>query len=375
MRKQVLRKFIITFVFELFLFLMLFRIGLAQNYERQFFLQDEQDTYQLTLSITSSLYEYYQQKNHLLTQNNFATFVTPYSMALVAADVRSVFPSEEGYVNAALMLVHQIPYQIIEEPKYPVETIIKNQGDCDLLSYVCASLLKAQDLDVVLFYYETESHMNVGVHLPNPPRDARTPSSYVDYAGTRYYMAECTGNDWQNGWRVGECPSELEGAIVTVVPLEGYEQVSPGQVSSSYGTMESSLISLAFSQDLVIEGSTIIISGVVSASTLNGTVTLYASTSENWLAIETVSLDSTGQYTFSWNPMSWGLYYVKASWSGNEEHAGADSAIASIFVVPKFLLLVGGGLVIVVIVSIILLLMYRTTRPQEIQTPTEYQYQ
>ena len=204
MRNQSFKKCATAFVLGLFLFLMFAKIGLAQNYEQKYFLQDRQDTYQLTLSITSSLYEYYQQKSHYLTQDNFASFVTPYSLALVAADVRGVFPSEEGFVNAVLMLVHQIPYRIVEEPKYPIETIIENQGDCDLLSYICASLIKAQDLDVVLLYYETESHMNVGEHLPNPPRDARSSSSYVDYVGTRYYMAECTGNDWQNGWRVGE---------------------------------------------------------------------------------------------------------------------------------------------------------------------------
>ena len=368
MHRQITRKLFVVFVTGFFVILMFSKPCFAQNYEQKYFLLKGHSTYQLTLSITHSLYEYYQQKNHQLTQDNFASFVTPYSMALVAADIRSIFPDDEDFANAVLMLVHQIPYQVVEGVKYPVETIVENRGDCDLLSYVASSLIKAQDLNVVLFYYEQESHMNIGVSLPSPPIDARTAVSYVDYGGTRYYVAECTGDDWRNGWRVGECPPELEEAQVTVVTLEDSEQVAPGQVSSSFGTLESSAITLTVSSSFLMEGDTVIMTGQVSVSNPQGTVTLYAATNDNWFSIGTVELDSNGQYVFSWNPTVWGQYHVKASWSGDAEHAGADSEVISIFVVPKFLVFAGGGLVILVIVAVVLLLMHKTTHPQELQT-------
>jgi hypothetical protein len=63
----------------------------------------------------------------------------------------------------------------------------------------------------------------------------------------------------------------------------------------------------------------------------------------------------------------WGQYEVKASWSGNDEHAGADSNIASLYVVPKVLVFALGGLVIVGIVAVVLGLMYKTTHPADSQ--------
>lgn len=368
MQRKTASKLVAAIVVWSFLILMLSKVCSAQNYEQKYFLLKGQSTYRLTLSITPSLYEYYHQKNHHLTQDSFASFVTPYSLALVAADIRSIFPDEEDYANAVLMLVHQIPYEIVEEAKYPVETIVENNGDCDLLSYVAASLIKSQNLSAVLFYYEHESHMNIGVNLSNPPTNSRTTTSYVDYGGTRYYVAECTGHDWRNGWRVGECPPELEGAQVTVVTLENSEQIAPGQVSSSFGTLEPSAITLTISSNFVIEGSPIVLTGQISVLNSNGTVTLYAATNDNWFAIGTVELNSNGQYVFSWSPTLWGQYHVKASWFGDDEYAGADSRIVSFYVVPEILVFAGGGLAIMAIIGVVLLLMYKTTHPQELQT-------
>lgn len=368
MRRQNAGKLVVIAAVAIFLVLAVSPHSGAQNYEQQYYLQDGHSTYLLTLSVTPSLYEYYQQKNHQLTQHNFAAFVTPYSMAQVAADIRSAFPHGEDFVNAVLMLAHQIPYEIIDEGRYPVETIFENEGDCDLLSYVAASLTNSEGLDTVLFYYEYENHMNIGVNLPSSPENARTAVTYVDYEGTRYYMAECTGSDWQNGWRVGECPPELEDAQITVVTLENCEQVAPGQVSSSFGVMESSLMSLAASSGFVIEGNTVVVSGQVAVSNPEGMVTLYAAAGEGWFVIGKADLGSDGHYVFPWNPTAWGQYRLKASWSGDEEHAGTDSGVVLVYVIPKFLVLAGGGLIVMIVVAIVMLLIYRTTHYQGVQT-------
>lgn len=368
MLKHRIRRLVGITALGMFLFLALQKSCSAQNYERQYFLIKDGSTYRLTLSTTESLYEYYQQKNHHLTQYNFATFVTPYSMALIAVDIKSLFSDDEDFVNAVLTLVHQIPYEIIDEGRYPVETIVDNRGDCDLLSYVAASLLHSQDFDTVLFYYEHESHMNVGVNLPSPPEDARTRVTYVDYGGTRYYMAECTGDDWQNGWRVGECPTELEDAQVSVVALENHEQISPGQVSSSFGMMESSAISLDISSGFLLEGSTLTIKGQVTVPNANGVVTVYTVTANGlWVVIGEDELDSEGRYVLSWNPTASGQYRLRASWSGNDEYAGADSGIISVYVIPRFLFFAGVGAILIVIIAVVLFLIQKTTHVQELQ--------
>ncbi len=365
MEPKTAAKFPVIIAAGLFLALILSETCLAQNFEQEYSLLGEQTTYRLNLSITPSLYEYYQQKNHQLTQSNFASFVTPYSLAPVATDIRSIFPEEEDFVNAVLMLVHQIPYQLVEPTKYPVETIVENQGDCDLLSYVASSLIKSQGLNVVLFYYQQESHMNIGVSLSDPPREARSTITFVDYEGTRYYTAECTGGDWRNGWKVGECPQELKDAQLTVITLENCELTAPGQVSSSFGTLRSSFISLTIPSSIVIEESLVLVKGQVSVSNPKGNVTLYAAANNDWFTIGTAELDSDGQYTFPWRPTVWGRYYIKASWFGDDEYAGADSEIATMFIVPEILVIAAAGLTIVSIIAVTVFLLYRTTHPPE----------
>lgn len=68
-------------------------------------------------------------------------------------------------------------------------------------------------------------------------------------------MAETTGGNWENGWRVGECADEFKKASARIITLENAEQLSPGQISSSYSLLASSSITLGLSSTLVIQGS------------------------------------------------------------------------------------------------------------------------
>lgn len=334
----------------------------AQNYEYSYNLGQNGDVATLNLSITPDLYKDYQDKPHISTPDRFASFVTPYALALVAEDIRSIFSGPEDYVNGVLQLVHQIPYQIVNESRYPVETIVENRGDCDLLSYIAASLIKAQSLNVVLFYYQQESHMNIGVALSAPPDDARTAISYVDHEGTRYYMAECTGGNPENGWRVGECPPELQGAHLTVIELDNSEQTAIGQVYSSFDSLVPSSITLSTATRFVIEGSSVTLQGQVSISNPSGTVTLFHATRDNWSVIDTSGISSDGTFQFSWSAMIWGQTLVRASWAGNELYAGAVSATISIFVIPKIVVLVGIGIIVLLVLYAIVAIMTRNRR-------------
>lgn len=150
---------------------------LSENYGFSYQLVDYHDNskhYRLNVAVPESLYEYYAGKNHqFITENDFAKFVTPYALKPIADSLLEIYSGNEDFANGALMIIHQIFYQAINPSRYPVETIAKNEGDCDLLSYVLASILKAAGLDSVLLYYEHESHMNVGVYLESPPQDSR----------------------------------------------------------------------------------------------------------------------------------------------------------------------------------------------------------
>ena len=121
-------------------------------------------TYRLTVSVTETLYEYYSSQDHNLYSYDFSKFVTPDALKPVADDLWSIYSNEEDFANGVLMILHQIPYVESDPQKYPVETIVENEGDCDLFSIVAASIMKAGGLDVVLLLFEYQDHMLVGVH-------------------------------------------------------------------------------------------------------------------------------------------------------------------------------------------------------------------
>ena len=311
----------------------------AVSYNCTYELLDHPDgstRYRLRVSVTSSLYDYYQSEDHeIYSYGDLAKFVTPASLLPIADSLWSIYSDDEDFANGVLMIVHQIPYEESVPQKYPVETIVENEGDCDLLSFIAASVMKAGGLDVVLLYYEAKSHMNVGVNLSHEPQDARSAPYYRNYDGKRYYVAECTGGNWENGWRVGECPDTLKRASVRVITLEKCEQSSPERVSSSYGVLLPSSISLTLSSTTVILENSVLVNGSISPTHPNQNVTIYLSSDgSSWNVLTIVETDSNGHYSYGWTPQSAGTHYVRASWSGDVDHLGADSDVCGLTVVP-----------------------------------------
>ena len=267
------------------------------------------------------------------------------------------------------MIVHQIPYDETLLVKYPVETIVENKGDCDLFSYVACSIMKAGGLDVVLLYYESEAHMNAGVHLSHEPYDVRGQAYYVTCNDIRYYVAECTGDNWENGWRIGECPNDLKDASPEVITLENCEQGASGQVCASYETLDSSEISLTISSTNVIQGSTITLSGQLSPSLQNKTVTVYIKTNNlAWTVLDTVTTDSNGRFAYVWSVEVAGMCYIRASWSGDNDYAGGDSQIQSVMVLSMFFIFLLAITIVLVCVGTVVFLMSRRSQ-HEVQEP------
>jgi len=345
----------------------------AADSARTYWLLDHPDGfthYQLTVSVTSYLYEYYRSKDHTVLLYEFAKFVTPYALKPVADSLWSIYNDDEDFANGVLMLVHQIPYEVSEPQKYPVETIVENKGDCDLFSFIAASVMMAGGLDVVLLLYEEQGHMNVGVHLSHAPNDARSTVCYFSVNDKRYYMAETTGGEWESGWRVGECPDLLKGASAHVITLEDAEQVSPGQVSSSYSAPTASSITLSLSSDFIVEGNPIIISGSITPPHSNKSVTIYVRGLDDaeWIILKTVLSDSNGQYSYVWSPNSAKTYYISASWSGDADHSGANSNTQTLNIIPINWILITIISIMSVTVAIVIFVVSRRSRiPQQNQ--------
>ena len=125
---------------------------------------DGKTTYQLEVVIPQQLNDYYSTENHRLSSSSdFAKFITPYALKPIADRLWQIYDNDEDFANGVLELVHQITYEETLPGYYPTETMAQETGDCDLFAYIAASIMKAGGLNVVLFYYESQEHMNIGV--------------------------------------------------------------------------------------------------------------------------------------------------------------------------------------------------------------------
>lgn len=349
----------------------------AANYENTYELLDHVGgsvQYTLTVSVTSSLYDYYKSTDHTVsTYTELAKFVTPDALSPIADDLWDIYQDEEDFANGVLMIVHQIPYEESGPQKYPVEPMVENEGDCDLFSFIVASIIKAGGLDVILLYYEDQTHMNIGVHLSETPEDTRFDVYYLNHSGKPYYIAETTGNtqNWENEWRVGECPDEFKGLSPQIITLENAEQSSPEQVSSSYSGLDASSITLWLSSEVTIEGSGIMLSGTVSPTYSSGNVTIYVSSDgSSWYPLQRVTIDGKGYYAYYWNIQLSGRVLLRASWAGYGDYAGADSLIYSLFVLPKYLLLFTITCIVIPIVLAVIKIVERRHAEETLQPDT-----
>ena len=349
-------------------------LGVAQDHTLSYQLLNQPEgniTYELNISIPDHLHEYYEEKSHRLTSSNgFSTFVTPYALQPIADRLWEIYHNEEDYANGVLMITHQITYVETTPAKYPVETMVDAQGDCDLFSFIAASVMNAGGLDVILLYYEEQSHMNIGVRLPSAPEDTRDSVYYFTQDGERYYVAECTGGNWKEGWRVGECPDDLKQISAEIVTLEDAEQVAPGQVSASFTAMEPSALALDVSPIISLQNSAIVIGGQLSPEMANENVTLYAQiNSSPWTVIGTALTQSDGSFEYVWMAEVAGSHAIRAGWSGNELYTGAMSSTKSATVIPHLLTALIGIAIIAAVVSAVAVLIARRTHHQSIEPP------
>ena len=294
----------------------------------------------LHMSVPTSLYNYYQRKSHVLGGDGYyAKFATPGVFKIVAENIKKATEkaphSDEQFANAVLTMVRQIPYTK-SVSKYPVETIVENSGDCDVLSLLAASIMMAGGLDVVLLHYKnlSPSHMNLGVYLPQEPvyRSWWVEPSGFEYNNKTYWIAECTS---LGEWKVGDKPGLLADSKPIVIPLGENEKSYPTQISCSLDVpLSSSTISVSISpENSSITGNDrlLTVTGEISPALEGKSVTMYIG--REGLAFETYKTftDEQGRYSFNWNFTQAGKYVMKTSWGGTIDYAGADSENLTVF--------------------------------------------
>lgn len=95
-----------------------------------------------------------------------------------------------------------------EYPRYPLETLAEDGGDCEDTSILFASLSLAMGYDTVMV--SPPGHMAVGL-----ASEASAPGGGYSYQGTKYLFAETTGE----GYEFGDVPTPYAGQSATIYPL------------------------------------------------------------------------------------------------------------------------------------------------------------
>ncbi|MEW6540398.1 MAG: stalk domain-containing protein [Bacillota bacterium] len=118
-----------------------------------------------------------------------------------------------AFVQSVKYVDDNVSKGVGEYPRYPLETLVEWEGDCEDTSILLASLLQGMSIGAVLIHLSGDpaGHMAVGVKGEN------LPGVYYEYGGARYYYVETTNPRWS----IGEIPDEYrnrEARILSLTP-------------------------------------------------------------------------------------------------------------------------------------------------------------
>jgi len=195
------------------------------------------NNYTFTTYIPENLYEYYENKPRVPVKGttysgatyyvNYSYYVTDPKDDKELEEIVAWFNEfalteglgEEEKLNLVVGFVQSLPYMTDMEskgqqeyPRYPIETLVDNGGDCEDTAILTASLLNLMGYDVVLL--DVPGHMAVGIS-----------SDQVTFYGTsysennkKYYYVETT----EPGWSIGAIPEnykDVPAYLVHLVPV------------------------------------------------------------------------------------------------------------------------------------------------------------
>ncbi len=180
------------------------------------------------MQIPESTYDYYKSLARSPT-NDYSIYIThPLDDVLIDSVAQEIRDNaqQEGFdeyemVSFAIAFVQSLTYTsdststgYDEYPRYPVETLVDDGGDCEDTAILAASLIEALGYSVVLLVFpetaDAEGHCAVGV----AGGEGIYGTSW-QYDGRKYYYLESTGE----GWEIGEIPEEYQNASAYIYPM------------------------------------------------------------------------------------------------------------------------------------------------------------
>lgn len=176
--------------------------------------------YTTQFGIHEDKYWYYKDQPRSYCCVGWDQFVTPYDSTIqtIAKDVVdvSISTGDTCKVCIAIDFVESMMYQYDieyigrnEYPKYAIETIIDERGDCEDTSFLMASILEALNIDTVLLVFS--DHLAVGVWCED------CTGTYYNYKGKKYFFLETTG--YADNWEIGRAWGKYAYEIPMVIEV------------------------------------------------------------------------------------------------------------------------------------------------------------
>ncbi|MCR4848722.1 MAG: hypothetical protein K5920_07750 [Bacteroidales bacterium] len=181
---------------------------------------DERE-WECSLTVPIDLYEYYQRRTH--QGDDFAHYVlSEFDRDYIRNLVQSFRLggekqgySETNHVYNVICFVQSLRYEYDIQSKheedyvrYPLETLVDGEGDCEDMVVLAASILYEMGYGVLL--------VNLPDHLALAVRCSEDfLGTYYEYGGSRYYYLEMTSV----GWDLGQIPERYKGVAATLIPV------------------------------------------------------------------------------------------------------------------------------------------------------------
>jgi len=173
-------------------------------------------------SFPSDWWDYYKDKEHGPHGADYVTYSNTYIKNI--ADMLKKTADENNYSASmfTMAFIQSLGYvgdEVIgydDFPKYPLETLAEQNGDCEDTSYLAAAIISAMNISCVLV--ELPNHMAVAIAFSDSPGGYY----YRLSNGWDYYYIETT----EEGWKLGEIPDDFRYTPATLVKIPSGETAS-----------------------------------------------------------------------------------------------------------------------------------------------------
>ena len=205
----------------------------AENcFNKRFEWDYQEDRWTWSLSIPQSLYNTYkrvsvsERNRYGVAGYSFLVTTQDYYLTKVANKLHEA-ADEKGYgpydeVSFILAFVQSLPYvsdsvstKYDDYPRFPIETLVDDGGDCEDTSILLATLVLIVGYDAV--FVSPSNHVAVGVWGKN------LYGTHYEYHGKRYYYCETTGENW----KIGDIPSEYLNISARLSSIDSHKQYAP----------------------------------------------------------------------------------------------------------------------------------------------------